>query len=81
MKTYAKVTKLKPVKVIADAAAFFGPKGAGMTQKEKGDDFISFEGGGGYVSVSLCEKDKKLEVNLETREWEAWVERFLENLK
>jgi hypothetical protein len=41
---------------------------------------ICFEGGGGYVAVSVVEESKMRTVDVETREFEYQVTRFLETL-
>jgi hypothetical protein len=41
---------------------------------------MSFEGGGGYVAVSIVDEDNHRIVDVETREFESQAKRFLERL-
>ena len=47
----AKQTGLVPEEVIDRASKFFGKGGEGLEEKERNPCCISFEGGGGYVSI------------------------------
>jgi hypothetical protein len=49
----------------------------GLEVKDQGEDCVTFEGGGGYVSLTISETGKGTEVDLETREWEYQVKEFL----
>jgi len=80
MKSYGKQTRLKPEQVIEKAVAFFGPAGVGLDIQDQGSGCARFEGGGGFVSVSTCEGEKRTEVSLETREWEIPSGEFISRL-
>lgn len=80
MARYGKQSKLSPARVLEKAHAFFGPGGLGLEVKEQGEDCATFEGGGGYVFVSACEKGPGSEVELETREWDYQVKQFMEKI-
>ena len=54
----AKQTGLAPEKVIDRASKFFGKGGEGLEEKERNPCCISFEGGGGYVSISIYDEEK-----------------------
>jgi hypothetical protein len=68
--------------VIKKAKAFFGPQGEGLTVDSEGDCCISFTGGGGYVTVTIKEEEKKSKtrITVETREWEYQAKEFMETL-
>jgi len=61
--------------VLEDAERYF--KEIGLVTREKGDCCIHMEGGGGYVRVGIVENDK-MEVTLETREWDYQVRQFVQ---
>lgn len=63
--------------IITMAKDYFGPEGVGLHVNEIGEDCASFQGGGGYVSVTMCPKDGETEVELEGREWEHDMKKFI----
>jgi hypothetical protein len=73
----AKQTGLAPEEVIDRASKFFGKDGEGLEEKERNPCCISFEGGGGYVSISINEEEKNRMVDVETREFEYQAKQFL----
>jgi len=76
----AKQTGLAPEEVIDRASKFFGKGGAGLEEKERNSCCISFEGGGGYVSIAIYDEEKHRMVEIESREFEYQAKRFLETL-
>jgi hypothetical protein len=76
----AKQTRLKSPDIIERAADFFGKGGEGLAEKERNPCCISFEGAGGYVAVSVVDDDKHRTIDIETREFEYQVKRFLEKI-
>ncbi len=76
----AKQTGLKPPDIIGRASEYFGKGGEGLEEKERNPCCISFEGAGGYVAVSVVEEDKHRTVDIESREFEYQVKRFLETV-
>ena len=80
MKKIATQTKLGPEEVIDRAAKFFGKGGEGLEETMRNSCCISFKGGGGFVSVSIYDEEKKRTVDVETREFEYPSKRFLEML-
>ena len=80
MARYGKESKFKPDRVLEEADAFFGPAGLGLEPKEAGEGCALFEGGGGHVSIQVCEKGKGSEVEVETREWDYQVQQFLSEI-
>ena len=75
-----KQTRLKPPDIIVSASEYFGKGGEGLEEKERNLCCISFEGAGGYVAVSVVEEDKHRTVDIESREFEYQVKRFLETI-
>ena len=75
-----KQTNLKPEDIIIKAAKFFGSQGEQLEEKERNPCCISFEGGGGYISISIAEEGVRRAVDIETREFEYQAQRFLELL-
>ena len=75
-----KQTRLKSPDVIVRASEYFGEGGEGLEEKEPNPCCISFEGAGGYVAVSVVEEDKHRTVDIESREFEYQVKRFLETV-
>ena len=76
----SKKTRLKPSDIIARASDFFGSGGQGLEEKERNPCCISFEGAGGYVSVSVVEEEKHRTIDIEAREFEYQVKHFLETI-
>jgi hypothetical protein len=76
----AKKTRLNTDEILAKASRYFGKGGEGLDEMERGPCCISFGGGGGYVTVTVFEKTEQQEVEVETREFEYQVKRFLESL-
>jgi len=74
-----KETKQSPQAVLDKAAAFFGPAGLGLTLHQRSEEFVAFQGGGGYVTVTATRtaEDDRTTVDLESREWDYPVRQFL----
>lgn len=79
MRKYGTKTGLNTSEVIKKAVEFFGEGSLGLKITEKSDDRVCFEGGGGFVTVTACPNDKT-DVDIETREWEHQVEKFIKKL-
>jgi hypothetical protein len=75
-----KQTRLKPEDIIDRAVEYFGVKGEQLDERERNRCCIYFEGGGGYVAISIVEESKKRTVDVETREYEYQAKRFLKTL-
>jgi hypothetical protein len=80
MAVYEKETKKGADTVMEQAIKFFAGSPPGMTIKSQDKSCATFEGGGGYVNVTVTAKDKGATINLETREWDYWAKKFLEKL-
>jgi hypothetical protein len=80
MVRYSVETRRKPEEVLKEAAAFFGPGGLGLEMVEQNPCCLTFQGGGGHVSVSVSTGEKKTVVDLETREWDFQVREFMRKI-
>jgi hypothetical protein len=76
----AKNTRLTPEEIIEKASGFFGSAGEGLEEKERGMSCISFEGAGGYVTVSVADQDGRRMVDVESREFEYQTKGFMNTL-
>ncbi len=73
-------TGLSPEEVSKQLKKFFGKGGVGLDLTEENPQCLSFEGGGGYVTATLCVEEGKTRVNLVTQEWDYQVKQFLAGL-
>lgn len=69
-------TKMSEAEVIKQAVEFFGPGGYGLEVKEHTDCLVTFEGGGGGVSVATCVEEDKTAVEITSREWDYQAQEF-----
>ena len=76
----SKDTTLQPEQILDKAVAFFGPDGEQLQEKDRDACCVSFEGGGGYVRVSVAEEGDAQTVDVETREFEYQARQFLNRL-
>ncbi len=76
----SKKSRLKPDQIITKADQFFGETGEGLVPKDRSSCCIYFTGSGGYVSVTVVEDRKERTVDVETREFDYLVKRFLKGL-
>jgi hypothetical protein len=81
MARYSKQSQWEPHEVLRRAEDFFGAGGLGLNVTERTECCLSFEGGGGHVTVAAtrCVPDYT-DVDLETREWDYQVKRFMEEI-
>jgi len=70
-------TRLTPENVIGRASDFFGEGGEALTERQRHSCCITFEGAGGYVTVSVVQEDSYRIVEVEAREFEYQAKRFL----
>ena len=73
-------TKLSTEEVTKRARRFFGKDGLGLEVSEENPQCLSFEGGGGYVTATLCSEGEKTRVTLVTQEWDFQVKEFASSL-
>jgi len=74
-------TALAPEEVLEELKRSFGKGGLGLEVKEENPLCITFEGGGGYITASLCEEKGRTRVDLATREWDYQVKQFASKLR
>ena len=72
-----KETTLPVDDVLERASNFFGSQGLGLEEKDRNSCCIAFDGGGGYVSITVAEAGDKRDVDVESREWDYQVKEFL----
>ena len=81
MARYGKETPLSPKRAILLAREHFGPDGElGLPVVRESWNEVSFEGGGGGVTVSAMPKPARLDVTdvtIPSREYDRWAERYL----
>ena len=75
-----KKTKKKPDELLKKAKLFFGPEGEGLTISSEGDCCITFDGSGGYVTVTISEESGHTRIKVESREWDYQAKQFLGTL-
>jgi hypothetical protein len=73
-------TKLRAEEVIQRLKAFFGKGGLGLEISEETPQCLSFAGGGGYVTATVCPEGEKTRVSLVTQEWDYQVKEFVSGL-
>jgi hypothetical protein len=73
-------TKLSQEEVAKRVRGFFGKGGLGLEATEEDPQCLSFKGGGGYVTATVCAEGDKTKVTLLTQEWEFQVKEFASRL-
>lgn len=73
-------TKLSQEDVIKQTKRFFGEGGLGLKLTEETPQCLTFEGGGGFVTVTVCPDKGQTKVALVTQEWDYQVKRFASDL-
>jgi hypothetical protein len=74
-------TALAPEKVLEELKRSFGKGGLGLEVKEENEQCITFEGGGGYITATLCKEKGKTRVEMVTQEWDYQVKQFASKLR
>jgi hypothetical protein len=69
-------TKLSQKEIMDRAKRYFGEGGLGLQLKDENPQCLNFEGGGGYVSATICEEEGETRVDLVTQEWDYPVKEF-----
>lgn len=80
MGLYSVETEIGPEEAIERAIAYFGKGGLGLELTDQKPCCVYFEGGGGHISVIVTMGEKKTTVQLETREWDYHVKRFMQKV-
>lgn len=73
-------TRLAQDEVIQRLKTFFGKGGLGLEIIEETAQCLTFEGGGGHVTATLCPEEGKTRIDLVTQEWENQVKKFASSL-
>jgi hypothetical protein len=73
-------TKLSQEEVVKQLRHFFGKEGLGLDLKEETPQCLTFQGGGGYVTATLCPEEGQTRVDLVTQEWDYQVKEFASSL-
>lgn len=69
-------TNLSTSDVLSRAEQYFGEGGLGLEITSQDNCCLSLEGGGGHVTVTVTE-GAKTAVEVETREWDYQVKKFI----
>lgn len=77
MPLYSVETKLEPEEAVEKAVQYFSKEGLGLEMDRKNPCCATFTGGGGHVTVTAFKEEGKTTVELETREWDYQVKRFM----
>jgi hypothetical protein len=80
MASYELETKLTLDEVLERADGFFGDSGLGLSPREHGPRDRAWQGGGGAVFLAVHDSDGGSRVEIATREWDAPVREFMEQL-
>ena len=73
-------TKLSQEDVVKQTKRFCGEGGLGLKLTEETPQCLTFEGGGGFVTVTSCPEEGQTRVDLVTQEWDYQVKRFASDL-
>lgn len=73
-------TKLDVAEATNKLKSFFGKEGLGLALSEESSQCLNFEGGGGYVTATLCSEGERTRIDLVSQEWEEQVKKFSRNL-
>jgi hypothetical protein len=73
-------TKLSLEKAVTQLKKFFGKGGLGLDVTEETPQCLTFEGGGGHVTATICQEENKTRIILVTQEWENQVKKFVSSL-
>jgi hypothetical protein len=73
-------TKLSQEEVVKRLKKFFGKGGLGLDIREETPQCLNLEGGGGYVTATLCLEGAKTRIDLVTQEWDHQVKEFASSL-
>lgn len=81
MLSLEKRTKKSPEEVVQELKKYFGKGGLGLDLKEETASCLTFEGGGGYVSATLCSEATGTRLDLTAQEWDYQVKEFASRFK
>ena len=66
--------------VIERAISFFGPGSVGLDLRHRAPDHVTFEGGGGFVTVDVVAAGEQRDVTVVTQEWEHDAREFISRI-
>ena len=73
-------TKLSQEEIIQKLKRFFGKGGLGLELNNETPQCLTFTGGGGYVTATLCSEEGRTRVDFVTQEWDHDVREFASRL-
>jgi hypothetical protein len=73
-------TKLSEGEVIESLKKYFGKGGQGLEITDEQPSCLTFAGGGGTVTATVCPEGEKTRVNLVAQEWEYQARQFISQL-
>lgn len=73
-------TKLSQEEAVQQLKKFFGKGGLGLDVTGESPQCLTFEGGGGHVTATLCPEEGKTRITLVTQEWDYQVKKFASGL-
>ena len=80
MLNISRETRLSPEEIKEKTKNYFGQKGLKLELTEEKSDCLTFSGGGGYVTATICPEEGKNRVDIVTQEWEYDVKEFISKL-
>ena len=68
--------------IVDRAVRFFGPEGVGLETVDQSECCVRFEGGGGFVTLTLEseEEEKRTRVSVQGREFDWQIRKFLQEV-
>jgi hypothetical protein len=69
-------SKLSEKEVVQKIRQFFGEGGLGLALVDEEAQCLTFEGGGGYVTATLCAEKGGTRIDFVTQEWDYQVKEF-----
>ena len=63
--------------VIEEAISYFGRGSVGLDLRHRAPDQVTFEGGGGFVTVDVVSEGDRRDVTVVTQEWEHDAREFI----
>jgi hypothetical protein len=73
-------TKLSQEKTVEALKNYFGKGGLGLDITEETPQCLTFEGGGGYVTATVCPEANKTRIDFQTQEWDYQIKKFSSTL-
>ena len=73
-------SKLAPKEILERAKNFFGKQGHGLELSEESASCLTFAGGGGYVTATVCQEEGQTKIDMVSQEWEYQVKEFLSQI-